>query len=167
MFKQNKTKEKLSKTIMVFLFLLFLLSRNTALNPCYAQFTSSSQEFNNASTVAQTFKDYYSGVDYATFNGEEFEQGFIDTCSLPKYGGLNNCQHMARVPAKGAVDHAFIYKINGNPDDLAKAKYLIGKMVNLYDSWKTINSVDFHSWSLNAGVSYALGLASWIIWDEL
>ncbi len=129
--------------------------------------TAGSDEFNNAATVAQTFKKFYGHIDYLTFNGEEFEQGFVDACSSPVNGGLNNCQGMARVPAKGAVDHAFLYKKDGDPNDLAKAKYLIGKMVNLYDSWKTINSIDFHSWSLNAGVSYALGLASWIIWDEL
>ena len=109
-----------------------------------AEYVSFSLEFQNAAgVITKTFKNTYGDIDYLTFDGKPFDQGFIDACTKV---GLHNCQDLVRTVAAGAIAHGFLYRTTGSSSDLNKAIYLIQKTAGLYSYW----SSNQYSWILNS-----------------
>ncbi len=151
--EKRKMPKKMKKIFIILLIIFFVILicfglGNTAL--------AYNANFNNAASVVRTFKRVYGGIDYSAF----FNQGFINACAAET---PPPCQNLARSISSAAIAHAFLYRLDGDANDLNKTVYLLAKMTDLYSYWKSTSV----GWSLNGLAGYNIGLASWFIWDNL
>lgn len=115
---------------------------------------SSEDKFYN---VIQVFEKSYGNTN---FEGLLEEGGYK---AAIKKGGNN----VPRSLAATALVHAFIYRKEGEKKHLEKAIYLIKALIDKYPSWTASLKSPNISFNLAPTTAYNIGLASWLIWDEM
>ncbi len=153
-----------------FLLLIFLLIMSTVvLKPVSKTQAENSQEIDYLKLGY--FDPYFNIYGQTNFNDLVAN---LDYSYNKAFAGTNNSE-VARALAQTSLNHVVRYKyMNGSDYDLQKAIYLIDSLANTHDYWDYEN-LKKNGWGIRNNTrnwtaivaSYNLGLAAWLVWDDL
>ncbi len=123
----------------------------------YSESASGNSLENGFYQVIKVFEKSYGATN---FDGLLKKEGFSGAL---KKGGNN----VPRSLAATALVHAFVFRKEGNQKDLEKATYLINVLIEKYPFWTASLKPPNISFNLAPTTAYNLGLASWLIWNDL
>jgi len=146
---------KLMRKIIVG-FILVLLSFQLG-DACAMQAATGEILTDKMYSVIKVFSNTYGETN---FDGLLEDSNFMEAM---KKGGNN----VPRSLAATALVHAFIYRYEGKGNNLEDAKQLIRALLEKYPFWKAANIPPDISFNLTSTTAFNIGLASWLIWDEM